>query len=66
MNWSRSYGLRSYRRSSLWVIPFIAIPSELVIARLAHWLDARLGWDLLGFALAEANLFEFDPAKLVT
>jgi uncharacterized membrane protein len=55
MNWSRLYGLRSYLRSSLWVVPFIAIPSELIIARLTHWLDAWLGWHLLGFALPGAQ-----------
>jgi uncharacterized membrane protein len=55
MNWSRSYGLRSYLRSSLWIVPFIAIPSELVVARLVHWLDAWLGWNLMGFALPGAQ-----------
>jgi uncharacterized membrane protein len=55
MNWSRSYGLRSYLRSSLWIVPFIAIPLELVISRLSHWLDAWLGWTLLGFALPGAQ-----------
>jgi len=51
MNWSTFYRLRSHLRSSLWVVPFIAIPSELMIARPLHWLDAWLGWNLLGFAM---------------
>ena len=55
MNWSKLYGFRSYLRSSLWVVPFIAIPSELVISRLLHWLDAWLGWNLLDFALPGAQ-----------
>jgi uncharacterized membrane protein len=55
MNWSKLYGLRSYLRSSLWVVPFIAIPFELVITRLAHWLDAWLGWTFLDFALPGAQ-----------
>ena len=55
MNWSTFYGLRSHLRSSLWVVPFIAIPSELVISRLLHWLDAWLGWNFLGFALPGAQ-----------
>jgi uncharacterized membrane protein len=55
MNWSIFYGLRSYFRSSLWVVPFIAIPFALVITRLVHWLDAWLGWSLLGFGLAGAQ-----------
>jgi hypothetical protein len=55
MNWSIFYGLRSYFRSSLWVVPFIAIPFALVITRLVHWLDAWLGWSLLGFGLTGAQ-----------
>ena len=55
MNWSIFYGVRSYLRSSIWVVPFIAIPFALVITRLAHWLDARLGWSLLDFALPGAQ-----------
>ena len=49
MSWSRIYRLRSYLRSSLWVIPFIAIPIELVLARLVHRIDAWLGWQFLGY-----------------
>jgi uncharacterized membrane protein len=55
MNWNRSYGLRSYIRSSLWVVPFIAIPLELIITRLLHWLDIWLGWSFLGFAVPGAQ-----------
>jgi uncharacterized membrane protein len=55
MNWSIFYGVRSYLRSSIWVVPFIAIPFALVITRLVHWLDARLGWSLLDFALPGAQ-----------
>jgi uncharacterized membrane protein len=66
MNWSRSYGLRNYLKSSLWIVPFIAIPSELVITRLVHWLDAWLGGNLLGFALpgAQALLQAISTATL--
>ena len=49
MNWNRSYGLRSYLKSSLWVIPFVAIPLAVVVRRLLHGLDAWLGWTLLDF-----------------
>jgi hypothetical protein len=49
MNWSRLYRLRSYLRSSLWVVPFIAIPLEIASARLLHRIDAWLGWQLLGY-----------------
>jgi uncharacterized membrane protein len=55
MNWRILYGLRSFLRSSLWVIPFIAIPFELIITRLVHGLDAWLGSNFLGFALPGAQ-----------
>ena len=55
MNWNSSYGLRSYLRSSLWVVPFIAIPLELVVTRLVHGLDGWLGWSLLDFTVTGAR-----------
>jgi uncharacterized membrane protein len=55
MNWKQFYGLRSYLKSSLWVVPFIAIPFELLATRLLHWLDAWLGWTFLGFAAPGAQ-----------
>jgi uncharacterized membrane protein len=56
MNWNRLYGLRSYLESSLWVVPFIAIPLALVAARLLHRLDAWLEWSLLGFTVTGARV----------
>jgi uncharacterized membrane protein len=50
MNWSQTYGLRSYLKSSLWLVPFVAIPLELVVTRLLHGLDGWLGWSLLGLS----------------
>lgn len=66
MNWNQRYGLRNYLKSSLWVVPFIAIPLELVTARLLHRLDANLGWSLLGFTEtgAQALLQAFVTATL--
>ena len=37
-----------YLKSALWVVPIIAIPLELVLTRLLHDIDQRLGWTLLG------------------
>ncbi len=37
-------------RSSLWVVPFIAIPIALLATRLLHLIDAWLGWSLLGLS----------------
>jgi len=55
MTWNQLYRLRSYLKSSLWVVPFIAIPLELVVTRLMHGLDSWLGWTLLGFTVAGAQ-----------
>ena len=55
MNWNQIYGLRAYLRSSLWFVPFIAILFELVATRLVHWLDAGLGWKLMGFTAPGAQ-----------
>jgi hypothetical protein len=48
MKWNQLYGLKNYLKSSLWIVPFIAIPLELIITRLLR-LDDWLGWAFLGF-----------------
>jgi uncharacterized membrane protein len=55
MNWNQLYGLRNYLKSSLWVVPFIAIPLELLATRILHGLDVWLGWPLLGFTVTGAQ-----------
>jgi uncharacterized membrane protein len=52
---SRWRALMQYIRSALWVVPFIAIPLELVLVRLLQGLDARLGWTLLGLGPSGAR-----------
>jgi uncharacterized membrane protein len=66
MIWNQLYGLRSYLKSSLWVVPFVAIPLELVVTRFLHGLDDWLGWTLLGLSVtgAEALLQAFVTATL--
>ena len=65
MNWNQRYGLRNYLKSSLWVVPFIAIPLELVTARLLHVLDAKLGGPIgITEAGAQALLQAFVTATL--
>src|SRR5437763_9952497 len=44
-----------YIRSALWFVPFIAILLELILARLLHGLDLRLGWALLGLGTTGAR-----------
>ena len=55
MLWRQFYHVRHSLRSSLWVIPIIAIPFAMFASRLAHWLDVRLQWTLLGFGLKGAE-----------
>src|SRR4029077_18312443 len=38
-----------------WFVPLIAIPLELVLTRLFHDIDQRLGWTLLGYGPAGAR-----------
>ena len=44
MNWNRWYAFRSYLRSSLWIVPFIALLLEQVTFRVVYALDARFTW----------------------
>ena len=55
MNWQQFYRLRNYIRSSLWVVPFIAIPLELIATRVLHRLDGWLGWAFLDIGVAGAQ-----------
>ena len=44
MTWNRWYALGSYLKSSLWIVPFIALLLEQLIFRIVYALDARLTW----------------------
>jgi uncharacterized membrane protein len=55
MYWKQSYYFRDYLRSSLWIVPFIAIPFELVATRLLHRLDGWLGWAFLNVGASGAQ-----------
>ena len=55
MRWNRLYGIRNYLKSSLWVVPFIAIPLALVATRALHRLDTWLGWNFLGYGATGAK-----------
>src|SRR6201987_737642 len=54
IRWNQRYVLESYLKSSLWVVPFFAIPLALISVRGLERLDAWLGWRLLGFEAAGA------------
>ena len=44
MYWSRWYSFRSYIRSSLWIVPFIALLLYLGAIRAAYVLDIWIDW----------------------
>jgi len=52
--WHRFYSFVSYSRSALWIIPLIAIPLVLILARVALRIDVWLNWDRL--SLSPLNL----------
>jgi uncharacterized membrane protein len=45
----------AYIRSALWFVPFIAIVLELILTRLLHEIDLRLGWTFLGLGATGAR-----------
>ena len=44
MTWNRRYQVKSYLRSALWIIPFVAVPLMQVAWVLARTLDTRFAW----------------------
>jgi uncharacterized membrane protein len=59
MRWNQRYLLGNYLKSSLWVIPFFAIPLALIAAKALHRLDVWLQWSLLEFDIdASKTLLE--------
>ena len=56
MTWNRRYQVKSYLRSALWVIPFVAVPLEQVAWVLARTLDTRFGWKGLALGITGAQV----------
>ena len=50
--WGRA---RGYLKSSLWVVPLIAIPLGMITTRILHWLDGHLEWVDSVFAVTGAQ-----------
>ncbi|WP_395023188.1 DUF2254 domain-containing protein [Dongia sp.] len=44
MLWNQWYSLKSYVRSSLWIVPFVAVLLYLVAIRVVGMIDTALGW----------------------
>jgi uncharacterized membrane protein len=55
MFWNVRYRLTSYIRSSLWIIPIVAVLLQQVLGRLLQALDTRLGFSFLGFGIEGAK-----------
>jgi uncharacterized membrane protein len=55
MRWKSLYQLKEYLRSSLWVVPLIAIPLELAAIRILERVDSWLGWSFLGLGATGAD-----------
>lgn len=55
MFWKSTSGIKSELKSSLWIIPLVAIPLELLATRVVHYLDARLGLTFMGLAVSGAQ-----------
>lgn len=55
MFWKKLFHTRDYLKSSLWVVPFVAIPLELATTRVLHILDSWLGWTFLNLGVSGAQ-----------
>jgi uncharacterized membrane protein len=55
MFWNLRYRVASYIRSSLWIIPIVAVLLQQILGRLLQALDARLGLTFLGFGIEGAK-----------
>jgi uncharacterized membrane protein len=59
MAWNRAYRLVSYLRSTLWVVPLVAMLLVLVVTRVLHWMDRYVTWNLTGLqATGATTLFQ--------
>jgi uncharacterized membrane protein len=55
MHWKRVYYVRDYLKSSLWIVPLVAIPLELAAIRILQRADSWLGWSFLGIGAKGAD-----------
>ena len=55
MQWKWLFQLRDYLKSSLWIVPLVAIPLELAAIRILVRLDSWLGWSFLGIGAKGAD-----------
>jgi len=50
--WSR---VRGFLKSSLWIVPLIAIPLSMITVRILHWLDGQFAGTFTGFGVTGAR-----------
>ena len=55
MNWNRRYRLKSYLRSSLWIIPVAAGLAERVFRAIVQALEPHMGWAWFGLGIDGAK-----------
>ena len=55
MRWNSLYRLRSYLRSSAWVVPTLGIPAAILFAPLILRIDAATQWRGLGYSAEAAR-----------
>ena len=55
MFWKLRYRVASYIRSSLWIIPIVAVLLQQILGRLLQAFDTRLGLNFLGFGIEGAK-----------
>src|SRR5271166_4800395 len=56
MTWNHRYRIKSYLRSSLWIVPIGALGIEFIIWPCVSMLDARIHWSGLGFGIEGARV----------
>ena len=55
MSWKQRYKIRSYLRSSLWIIPVLAGMAERVFRVIVEMIEARTGWVWLDLGIGGAK-----------
>jgi uncharacterized membrane protein len=53
--WNKIYRATSYLKASLWIVPLLAILIVLALAPILRWLDAWIGWRLVGLTTSGAQ-----------
>src|SRR3954464_15909297 len=52
---SRRSRVGGYLKSSLWVVPLVAIPLGMIATRILHWLNGQVAWAFSGLEVTGAR-----------